>query len=416
MPQIRTFYAIIEADDYLLPLIHFAVTRHFPSISYQLISSPSQLPSPSHSLLQIRPYESLDFDHLFANPTTSFANSYVIRKALIRKHYLWHTISSWWSKHPDDTTLKGHVPLTIHFELDFAEFLDEALVECFELHESFTNEEREWWVLKPAMSDQGQGIRLFNSEASLRSIFEEWEVNDDPEDSDEDETPPAINGEDRIGAGTMTSQLRHFVAQRYISRPLLFREYKNRKFHLRSYVLAVGALRVYVYKEILALFAPSEYTPPAEESLDAEIHLTNTCLHNGTPASSSIALFSALPTATPNNPLLPKTWKDTVFAQISAATATLFEAAAREQMIHFQALPNAFEVFGVDWVVDDLGECWLLEVNAFPDFKQSGEVGRGVVKGFWERVVGLAVGSAFGAAEEDTREMVKVLDVDLGRR
>ena len=117
-----------------------------------------RIDKPETLLLQIMPYEALDFQHHLAHPNTTLTNSYIIRKALIRKHYLWSTVSSWWSKHPEDTTLKNHVPLTVAFELDFAEFLDDALVECFELHESFAKDEEEWWVLKPAMSDQGQGV------------------------------------------------------------------------------------------------------------------------------------------------------------------------------------------------------------------------------------------------------------------
>jgi tubulin--tyrosine ligase len=91
-------------------------------------------------------------------------------------------------------------------------------------------------------------------------------------------------------------------------------------------------------------------------------------------------------------------------------------------MVHFQTLPNAFEIFGVDWMVDEGGRAWLLEVNAFPDFGRSGVEGEGVVRGVWEGVVGM-VGGFFGVgvegrgeAEEERSGMRKVLDIDLGRR
>ncbi len=139
------FYAIIDADPYVLPLIHSALSANFPSHFYEILASVKQLPSDVSNLLQIAPYESLDFAHLLKHPTTTLANSYIIRKALIRKHYLHNTITSWWSKHPNDTSLKGHVPLTVGFEVDYAEFLDEALVDCWELKESWEkNDEREW--------------------------------------------------------------------------------------------------------------------------------------------------------------------------------------------------------------------------------------------------------------------------------
>ena len=265
------------------------------------------------------------------------------------------------------------------------------------------------------MSDQGQGIRLFSSESELQAIFEEWE-RDESDDEDETETPPNINGQDVIGAGTMTSQLRHFIAQRYIHPPLLLKEHGNRKFHIRCYVLAVGALRTYVYKDMLALFAPDAYIPPTSDSLNPRVHLTNTCLQDGA-REGTVSPFWDLSDSASTSPALAQDWKESVFNQICAATGTLFEAAAREQMIHFQTLENAFEVFGVDWMVDAEGRAWLLEVNAFPDFRQSGSVGEEVVKGFWDEVVGVAVGGFFGGeVKREEGRLRKVLDVDLGRR
>ena len=422
-------YAVIDADPYVLPLIHSAFSANFSSRSYRFLASLEQLPPHAQTSLQITPYESLDFDHLLKHPTTALANSYIIRKALIRKHFLHNTIATWRSKHPDDTDLKGHVPLTVGFEIDYAEFLDEALVECWELKESWNKDEVEWWILKPGMSDQGQGVRLFSSEEELKSIFMEWDESNS-EDSEDSETPPAINGQDVIGAGTMTSQLRHFIAQRYIHPPLLLPSYGRRKFHIRSYVLAVGALKIYVYKDMLALFAPLPYTAPGSTSpgtcstdldnpIDPRVHLTNTCLQDGS-REGSVVRFWDLSEDADN---LPDHWKTEVFEHICRATGTLFEAAAREQMIHFQTLENAFEVFGVDWMVDGKGVPWLLEVNAFPDFKQSGEALQDVVQGLWNGIVGIAVRGFFtaganakGPLAAERFRMRRVLDVDLGRR
>ena len=113
-------------------------------------------------------------------------------------------------------------------------------------------------------------------------------------------------------------------------------------------------------------------------------------------------------------------WKTSVFEQIRTTTSTLFEAAAREQMIHFQTLPNAFEVFGVDWLVDEAANVWLLEVNAFPDFKQSGDASKGLVADFWKAAIQIAVAPFFGVYQNispiPSSSMVKALDIDLGRR
>lgn len=355
------------------------------------------------------------------HPTTSLINAYIIRKALIRKHYLSSTAYNWIAKNPS-SILATNIKPSCEFELDYAEFMDDALVEAWELQASFRKnegkgyEDREWWILKPGMSDRGQGIRLFSTESELQSIFEGWEEGRPDSGSEDEERPIEIVGAvDKAGEYIVTSHLRHFVAQPYIHPPLLV-EGNPRKFHIRTYILAVGGLKVYVYKDMLALFASTPYVPPwvstSSDSPDLSSHLTNTCLQSGA-HDGSVTTFSSLP--------LSSTLKESIFTQICTTTGEIFEAAARGMMVHFQTLPNAFEVFGLDFLVDEKGTAWLLEINAFPDFKQTGEELRGLVGGLWEGVVDVAVGSFFGFEKEEGRgegdeKMVLVRDIELGRR
>ncbi|KAL2876927.1 hypothetical protein SGCOL_007755 [Colletotrichum sp. CLE4] len=446
------FHAIINYEDpYVQPLILEAMERLFPG-AYSLLPSPqddeptatlaASLPSPDAKILHIAPYESLDFDHVAAHPTSSLVNSYVIRKALIRKHYLSSTVDHWVAKHPS-SSLTTHVKRGERFEVDYAEFLDDALVEAFDLRESMDRNEgieeedkKEWWILKPGMSDRGQGIRLFSSMEELQGIFDEWEEerpDSDDEDEDEDEgvadATVATGGEREGGSGgggdyITTSHLRHFVAQPYIHPPLLLPS-DARKFHIRTYVLCVGSLDVYVYKPMLALFAGKSYCAPWEDA-DLDGHLTNTCLQGGSESAlPPVKQFWDLVSSGKGDGL-PAATADGIFERICNITGEIFEAAAREMTIHFQPLSNAFEVFGLDFLVDEEAKPWLLEVNSFPDFKQTGGDLRGVVAGFWEETLRVAVGGFFGvepavatadgggvAADGD---MVHVRRVDLGRR
>ena len=442
--QDSCFHATIDyQDSYVQPIIVSAFQRRFRSTAYRLHNPSFTYPPIGEPWLQICTYENLDFNALLARPSNTLANSYVIRKALIRKHYLAHTVSDWLSKHPG-SILKDHVKPTVDFEVDYAEFLDDALLEAYELKESLNtnrskmSEFREWWILKPGMSDRGQGIRLFSTMKDLQFIFDEWDPNDtDDEQEKEDET------EDRSIPATstniMTSQLRHFVAQPYISSPLLLPEFKDHKFHIRVYVLALGALQVYVYDHMLALCASKPYTPPGSGSnIDLESHLTNTCLQTSAKGLDSSPAVHVIE---------PDFLKDCssskpIFEQILAVTTEIFEAAARGQMVHFQTLPNAFEVFGLDFLVDAEQKAWLLEINAFPDFAQSGqEEGREVIEGLWDEVIRIAVGDwvdgilcgdrmkkgdALAKTTKKNKQVKegniykgrlrRVLDIDLGRR
>ncbi|KAF2791213.1 tubulin-tyrosine ligase family protein [Melanomma pulvis-pyrius CBS 109.77] len=452
------FYALINYEDpYVQPLILAALEKRLPSNIYQLITSLASLPSPKSPVLQFLQYESLDFEHVLSEPATSLSNAYIIRKALIRKHYLSTTVANWNTKYPE-SILKRTVKPSVEFEVDYAEFLDDALVEAYELKESWERnaerereEEKEWWILKPGMSERGQGIRLFSSEEELTAIFEEWDPESDDED-DEDDGTRSDQGDSKVEKiderdGIITSQLRHFIAQPYIHPPLLLTPPSSspdsapRKFHIRTYVLAVGALKVYVYKPMLALFAAKSYIPPWEavqQEDGLKSCLTNTCLQDSGDRDGSVGLFWDLPEKLPAScfpaSLSPsplkhdENWKFTTFTQIRLITAEIFEAAARSMSIHFQPLPNSFELFGLDFMVgvetDGELRTWLLEVNAFPDFKQTGEELKGLVEGLFEGVVDLGVGPFFGVGEgmreeterKDSGEMVKVLDIDLGRR
>ncbi|KOS39029.1 hypothetical protein ACN38_g10154 [Penicillium nordicum] len=421
-----SLYSLIDCDDsYVQEMVDRALTRRLGSASKR-VSSVSELPDSSAPLFQYREYERLDFEHIMSRSLTSLSSAYIIRKALIRKHYLSNTVANWISKHPD-SILRRHFKPAFDFELDYAEFLDDALLEAYELNDSLAkNEERpdsekEWWILKPGMSDRGQGIRIFNSEDQLREIFEEWEEDSDDESGSEanadDDTE--ADGSAALDTGIVTSQLRHFLAQPYIDPPLLLPSSSNRKFHIRTYVLASGSLKVYVFKEMLALFAAKAYCAPHEEEddvADLARHLTNTCFQEGGSSNEgSVRRFWDLDHHVPG---LSTDWKEKIFDQICSVTGEVFEAAARGMMIHFQTLPNAFELFGVDFLVDATGDVWLLELNAYPDFAQTGEdLKEAVVGRLFEEVVDVAVKPFFGLGDgAGTDDMKLVADIDLGRR
>ena len=130
----------------------------------------------------------------------------------------------------------------------------------------------------------------------------------------------------------------------------------------------------------------------------------------------SVTRFWDLGDALPNSG-----WKESIFEQICQVTGEVFEAAAREQVVHFQALPNAFEIFGVDFLVDAGLNVWLLEMNAYPDFKQTGQqLQDSVIGGLFREVVQNVVRPYFAQTMGQSGrlgkgEMVLVRDMDLGR-
>lgn len=320
--------------------------------------------------LQWADYEELDFQAAL-DDRKKWICAYSIRKAITRKHFLSQTIREYVAKHPE-CQLARAAPESWTLEVDYAEFLDDALDDAFELrgeleqNEALANSERRWFILKPGMSDRGAGLRLFSTIGELTSIFKENEIEEDLEvdgnlmssdDSDNRIVPP----------GVMTSDMRFFVVQEYLSRPLLLKGIQNRKFHIRAYTLCLSSLKVFVHKNLLLLSTQQSYQAPSFEADQLPKHLTNTCYQKDFNETGSdeafVHSFWAIKDAA-----FPST---SVWQQIKDITKELFQAAVA-QPVNFQTLPNAFELFGVDYMVTDDLQVHLLEVNAYPDFAQTG--------------------------------------------
>jgi tubulin--tyrosine ligase len=197
---------------------------------------------------------------------------------------------------------------------------------------------------------------------------------------------------------------------------------------------------------MLALFAASDFEAPAaltnDENDDAAIqdltaHLTNTCLQSTQTAKESVFLLSDL-TGKPY--LSPETHEaigtlspmqtSQIIKKIGEVVAETFKAGLGMSN-HFQVLPsfaleylevsmlthwlqqtapNAFEVFGVDILLETPPEgssdipVYLLEVNACPDFRQTGDERHHVIEKLFEGVLEVAVKPFFESKSTTSAE------------
>ncbi|CAO3649359.1 unnamed protein product [Cunninghamella blakesleeana] len=333
-------------------------------------------------------------------------NAYCIRKGIIRKSQFAYNITKYLSKHPD-SILKQAIPETWQFELDHIDYFEEAMNEVFEVERDLlSNEEHHQqnekenapyhrFIIKPSLANKAAGIQVFDSLDQLRAIFE---TEDSDSDNDEDDDYYDDDKED-------VTQIREWVIQRYIDRPLLVNQ---RKFHVRAYVLAVGNIQVYLYRDMLALFAMKDYT--LNNLSDNLIHLTNTCIQQDQEQfdeASSVKLFWDLEQYGIN-----KSDLDDIFLKMQSILKDVFDACTSE-MTTFQALPNAFELFGIDYLIDQDKNVYFLEANAFPDFKQTGGKLQHVIQELFEATTKTAIEPFFGYESSPDDRLVKVFDRQL---
>ncbi|WVF68366.1 hypothetical protein IAT40_003131 [Kwoniella sp. CBS 6097] len=508
---------------YTQSLLVQALVSTIPSLSLSLAPFPGDEPP----ALQWADYDLMSFDKPHADAISYLISSYIYRKALIRKHQLQSTIISFLAKcqHRNiqsvlDPNNGGGIPRGWNVEIQFADELDEQLMDdLYELGEGMRDNEgkddseKRWWILKPGFADRAQGIRMFSTEDELRAIFESFEPpssdeedyetdgDDDDDEADEqgdgpsreDETDDVMNllvkkavqlgfnGEDdergiasnhegndeeeeeNEGTGVMTSQLRHFVIQEYMPRPVLFDiaqtahepcpNPSGNKFHLRAYVLVTGGYTVHLARTMLALFSGSPYTHPSssDDELDLRPHLTNTCLQTDaygapTPPAELVKLFWELEGLTALSPgpkgeyenrgTVDREWLDQTFAKCGEVVAEAVKAGAECGSFGLQLMPNAFEIFGVDLILTfpennstatpstniPIPTVTLLEFNASPDFHQSGDRLRPDLLEMFKGVIKISVAPFFGInlsgdendeayeAKEDGKPLVKEQD------
>lgn len=380
----------IDSNDYIYQPLKNALTKYLSNVA--ILSSLNDSSIIDSKIFHFADYEQLNMDRLSTDYHHYFANSYIYRKALIRKHYLANTIHNYVVKHPQSILNKATLD-TYTIDLDYAEFLDDSLDENWELRKELEESPStgKWWIVKPSMSDKGQGIRVFQSIDDLQAIFDSF----DDEVDDEAPLQAAANGSMIDDNKIVISQLRHFIVQEYLTNPLLLPSMSNKKFHIRCYITCVGDLNVYVYNRMLALFAPVPFVSltqfngtdnnlvdfnPTDLTI-LQSHLTNTCLQTKNESKQlSVMEFDKLED-------IPRDAKLNIKRQIYEIAHDLFLAAKTVNPMNFQSLPNAMETFGVDFLVDDHFNVKILEVNAYPDFKQTGDELKGLINELFLNIV-----------------------------
>jgi hypothetical protein len=215
------------------------------------------------SILQLSDFENIQWEYVLSERT--MASSYLIRKGLSRKaqmalqfqrflkksaHSVLHQsvpethIIETWDIFPDNTNTTSASTASSFlgqgFSFDLPHLHDWNRVSIREkLRWQFTNniellflnsqenekkEAEQAWILKPSVTNKGADISIIQNYDELLEKLE-----DEP-------------------------SIREWVLQHYIRKPLLLQK-RRHKFHFRVYIVCIGALQVFLFEEILILFA-----------------------------------------------------------------------------------------------------------------------------------------------------------------
>ncbi|CAG8514253.1 7022_t:CDS:2 [Ambispora leptoticha] len=342
-----SLHAIIGIhESYTRSLILETLKINFPNIQINIISpnnasfrTNKTISSPTFYWLE---YEDIDFEQLYDNSKITLANSYCIRKGLIRKAQLNFNLNKYISKRPNCSLVRA-VPETWVFEVAHVDYFDEALDDVFEVvteceaNKQIENfEGKHVFILKPNLGNKAASVLVFDSIEQLRAVFE------------------------------------HVSSSRMVSN-----------------------IKVYLYKDMLALFALLPYIP--NEIQNTFSHITNTCIQTSEVTfveSDQVKLFWDLSDNDhdehKNTNGVTKEDLLAIFNQIKKILSECFEAVVSE-VTQFMPMENAFELFGFDFLVDVNKQVYILEANSFPDFKQTGDRLSHVIANLFKETVELAV-------------------------
>lgn len=156
------------------------------------------------------------------------------------------------------------------------------------------------------------------------------------------------------------------VVQKYVENPLLLPG--NRKFDIRCWVLVDSKFDVHCFNEGVVRTSADEYDPHSFESLTA--HITNHCIQEQHSANygkyelGNEMFFEEFGRFLDSKGI---SLKDSVLPQMHKIVKLCFQASAEKLKIDFATHHyNSFHLFGFDFLIDDGGKAWLLEINGSP--------------------------------------------------
>ena len=148
---------------------------------------------------------------------------------------------------------------------------------------------------------------------------------------------------------------------------------RKRKFHIRAYIVAVGALRVFFANDCLALLSGTVYRETDFSQLTA--HITNTAFQEIDPKfreeecvlrwGSDQITSMLVRDSTCKNEEEAHFITDQVLQRMRDIVGELFAAYETEFGV-FSPIETCFEHYGLDFLIDSNWQVYLLEVNPGP--------------------------------------------------
>jgi hypothetical protein len=236
--------------------------------------------------------------------------------------------------------------------------------------------EKNMWIIKPSGCDRGKGVEIFKSLDELQQFMKLYSSGYNMSEymnmnySDNDDGSPALK-DGGMAKRAYKTIFPKFVIQKYMEKPALF---KGHKFDIRAHALMTQDGSVYVFRDSYVRICSLRYDLNKQNYFG---HLCNTSVNMKSGSFGQIAVgntisivelaefFDSIEGNNPKNSI--GSFEPYFFEEIKRLVKFAFDGTNLfSNLINPSKVPNTFELFGFDVMVDASYRCWLIEANFIP--------------------------------------------------
>ncbi|CAD8204297.1 unnamed protein product [Paramecium octaurelia] len=206
------------------------------------------------------------------------------------------------------------------------------------------------WILKPTQYNRGIGIHVVKDLDKLTHLLDQY-----------------LSGKQQMKDGQIIKS-RQFVIQKYLEKPLLI---NNRKFDIRVWGLLNQDLEFFFFEQGYIRMASEEYT--TKNVQNQYVHLTNNAIQKHSPNYGKLEDGNQLSFDQAAAYFKSKgDFYKQIVENIKQISLRAFQSTRRK--INFFGRRYCFEIFGLDYMIDDDFKVWLIEVNTNPCLEESSQL------------------------------------------